>query len=414
MQHKYPVPPFPSFGELVYEVCIRSGLVPTNDDDPQYNQLKSFKDERKRPALRPIHFPKHVLVDVEKRLAGFIKSDMHAFLIFGAVRKFLESYSALIVTSDATLFNREQLEESVLWPSAFASISAIFLKIFTELFPGNDAEELLRHPSPLALHIRTVCKAGPTDFKAICQFRADKYNIQPDNCRHTLDDWLNGESVPRLESCQDVLDAMNMGNDTSSLVWMLTARLLSKTAPHHREQILYHLKHDNGLPDTIELFRALKRQAGWDLGEKLNIGPDRPYSKLRAALFDPAVPRDGAAVEDMIARQVKTWEPIAEHTMHEIEWFRGRYLVLCGKPEQAYEHYLAAYNLGAGRDPKIYQEVIDEALALAGKLGNKKGVRRFSELLYLYWSTDWDGQEESLPEHFERKFPQALRYVACA
>jgi hypothetical protein len=84
--------------------------------------------------------------------------------------------------------------------------------------------------------------------------------------------------------------------------------------------------------------------------------------------------------------------------------------VLCGNHEQAYEHYLAAYNLGAGRNPKIYQEVIDEALALAGKLGNKKGVRRFSELLYVYWETEWDGHEETLPEHFERKFPEALRY----
>lgn len=410
MHQKFPVPPFPSFGELVYEVCIRSGLVPTNDDDPLYNELKSFKDERKRPALRPIHFPKHVLVDVEKRLAGFIKDDTLALCIFVNVRMFLEFYNALIVTSDATLFSREQLEESVLWPSAFASISATFLKIFTELFPGVDTEVILSDPSPLALYIRTVCKAGSTDYKEICQFRANKYDIQSDNCRQTLDDWLSGKSVPRLDSCQDVLDAMSMGEDTSSLVWMLTARLLSRTAPHHREQILYHLKQDSGLADTTELFRALKRQAGWNLGKKLNIGPDRPYAKLRAALFDPAVPRDGAAVEDMITRLVKTWEPIAEHTTHEIEWFRGRYLVLCGKPEQAYEHYLAAYNLGAGRDQKIYQEVIDEALALAGKLGNKKGVRRFSELLYLYWTTEWNGCDETLPEHFERKFPEALRY----
>ena len=413
MHQKFPVPPFPSVGELVYEVCIRSGLVPTNDSDPLYNDLKSFKDERRRPALRPINFPKHVLVDVEKRLAGFIKDDMHALLIFGTVRKVLESYSALIVTSDATLFSREQLEESVLWPSEFGSMSAIFLRIFTKIFPGVDAEELLSHPSPLALHIRTVCKSGPADFKTICQFRAEKYDIQPDNCRHTLDDWLNGRAVPRLENCQDVLDAMNLGNDTSSLVWILTARLLSRTASHHREQILYHLKPDNGLPGSSELFRALKREAGWNLGKNLTIGLDRPYAKLRAALFDPAVPRDGSAVEDMIARLVKTWEPIAEHTMHEIEWFRGRYLVLCGKPEQAYEHYLVAYNLGAGRDPKIYQEVIDEALALAGKLGNKKGVRRFSELLYMYWTTKWDGKEESLPEHFERKFPSALHYPVC-
>ena len=413
MAQKFPVPPFPSAGELVYEVCIRSGLVPTNDKDPLYNELKSFKDERKRPALRPIRFPKHVWVDVEKRLAGLIKSDMHALLIFKAGRQFLESYGALIVTTDATLFSREQFEESVLWPSTFASMTAVFLKVFSRIFPGVDAKELLSNPTPLAFHLRTICKNDVDDYKMICHFRAEKYNIQPDNCRTTLDEWLKGEAVPRLESCQDVLDAMDLGDDTSSLVWMLTARLLSKTAPHHREQILYHLKPENGLPKSHELFRELTRNAGWELGKKLNIGPDRPYGKLREALFNPTVPRDGAAVEDMIARQVKTWEPIAEHTMHEIEWFRGRYLVLCGKPEQAYEHYLTAYNLGAGRDPNVYREVIDEALALAGKLGNKKGIRRFSELLYMHWTTEWDGEEASLPEHFERKFPKSLHYPVC-
>ncbi|MEA9433406.1 hypothetical protein [Aeromonas caviae] len=72
------------------------------------------------------------------------------------------------------------------------------------------------------------------------------------------------------------------------------------------------------------------------------------------------------------------------------------------------EHYLAAYNLGAGRDPDIYQNVLDEALALAGRLGKKRLVDRFDGLLGLYWTTEWDRDPSTLGEHFERKFPQSL------
>lgn len=199
-----------------------------------------------------------------------------------------------------------------------------------------------------------------------------------------------------------------MGEDVASRVWLVVSRLLAKTSPEHRALIADWISADEPLPNSVELFNALRKKIAWDVGAKLSIGPDRPYTKLQAALYDPSVPRDSTAVEDMLRRLEITWAPIVEQSSHIVSWLRGRYLVLSGRYEEAFECYLAAYNYGVGRDPDIYRIVIDEAMALAGKMGKMRAVERFQGWLGLYWTTEWDGQVESLPEHFRRRFPDEL------
>jgi hypothetical protein len=38
-------------------------------------------------------------------------------------------------------------------------------------------------------------------------------------------------------------------------------------------------------------------------------------------------------------------------------------------------------------------------------------VERFHGLLGLYWTTDWDGNRDTLEEHFNRKFKRELFYT---
>lgn len=411
MTSKHSITPFPLVGEIVYEFAVRSGLVRSNEvTDGLYDQLKAFKDDRKRPGLRSIEFPQRVLVGLEDRLSAFMCDEVGSLALSLAIRDWLSWYAGLVARSDATLLDRQTMAEKILWPSVFADGAARFLKVLAELYPVADPKSLLTDSAPLGRQLRLFCSRGSTDFKAICLYRAEQEGIDPENCRDTLDQWLSGKAVPNLERCTQVLAALGLEGDPASRVWLVVSRLLAKTSPQHRALIAHWLSTDESLPDPEALFNSLRKKIAWDVGAKLNIGPDRPYAKLQAALYNPAMPRDPATVEDMLRRLECTWEPISEQTSHIVSWLRGRYLVLSGRYEEAYQHYLAAYNCGVGRDPDVYRKVIDEAMALAWKVGNMRAVERFQGWLGLYWTTEWDGAVDSLPEHFRRKFPDDLCY----
>lgn len=72
---KLPISPYPSLGEIVYEVGTRSGLVLSTDGTGFYDDLKAFKDERKRPGLDPIEVPTNILLKLENRLATYIGAE---------------------------------------------------------------------------------------------------------------------------------------------------------------------------------------------------------------------------------------------------------------------------------------------------------------------------------------------------
>ena len=379
----------------------------SNDGSDLYDGLKAFKDDRKRPGLRPIEFPKEILVALERRLADFLGDETHAFMIFVGVRRWLDQYSGVIARHDVTLLERRDMLE-ILWPTMFAAGANFFLSYLQEALPLADPDALLQDKAPFGRYLRLLCVRGAADFSQICEFRAEKAGIDPENCRDTLGTWLKGEATPNLDRCQEVLCALKLADEVPVKIWLLVARMLAKTPAKYRAAISARKDPESSSLSPEEDFFWRKRTLAWELAKRLNIGPDRPYGALRDALYAPSVPRDPASVQDMLERLEKTWEPIAGQTYHIIEWFRGRFLVLCGRPEEAMEHYLAAYNLGAGRDPDIYQNVLDEALALAGRLGKKRLVDRFDGLLGLYWTTEWDRDPSTLGEHFERKFPQSL------
>ncbi|MGE5648686.1 MAG: hypothetical protein ACM34A_00685 [Bacillota bacterium] len=416
-----PVPPFPTIGEIVYEVATRSGLVRTNNDkDPLYNALKAFKDDRKRPGLLPIELPKTVLVDLEDRLAAFWNVEeegtpgITAFMALGGIRKWLDFYAGFVASRDATLIKRDQMVVDVLWPSMFAAGAAFLLEVFQNWKPFIDLEQLLGADHPFGVYLRFLCKNGASDFKAICEYRAAQDENRPidkDNCRKTLDQWLSGKAVPNLERCQDILVALKIENELRAKIWMLVARLLHKTPKQYRLYILNRINAPEAA-DPRELAYQLMKPLAWKIGSELNIGPDRPYAKIRAALYDPdpAQPRTRAHIVDMLNRQEKTWEPIPDQTQYLIHWLWGRFHVLCGEYREGFERYKLAYDYGANRDPEIYNIALPEAMVLAALLGEKRQVERFRGWIGLYSCLDWDEEKETITERFEKVFPSALRF----
>lgn len=415
-----PVPPFPTLGEIAYEVATRSGLVQTtNDKCPLYNALKAFKDDRKRPGLSPIEFPKTVLVDLEDRLAKFwnVEEDgypgFNAYMTLGAIRNWFSFYAGFVASRDATLIERDQMVEEILWPTMFSSGAAFFLHFFNEWKPFVDLEQLIESDNPFGFYLHFLCKNGAADFKSICEYRAKKdpdRPLDPVNCRKTLDEWLSG-TAPNLERCEEILVALKVGNELRVRIWMLIARLLQKTPKRYRLYILGCIREEHP-SDPQELAYHLMKKLAWKIGVELNIGPDRPYAKIRAALYDPdpMQPRSRAHIVDMLIRQENTWKPIPNQTQYLIHWLWGRFHVLCGEYSQGLERYRLAYDYGANRDPDIYNMAIHEAMILAAYLGEKRQVERFRGWIGLYSSFDWDEEKEPIIERFEKIFPSSLRF----
>lgn len=404
-----PVSPYPSIGEIVYEIATRSGLVLSTDGTGFYDDLKAFKDERKRPGLDPIEIPTTILFKLENRLAIFIGDELFANAVFVAWRRWLEYYAAVIPRHDAGLLHRQDMMY-LLWPTMFAFGCGLLLKMIHQILPIVSLDKLLSDPAPFGYLIKAFCTWEARDYAKICEYRAEVNGIDLDNCRDTLDEWLKGPAVPNLDRAQEILLALGLGEEFAPKLWMVVSRLLGRTPLNYREAILNHLNLPEGSGSIEDAFFWRKRQLSIERGKDLNIGPDRPYSALREALYNPAIPRDEHAVEDMLSRLEKTWAPIAEETYHIINWLRGRFLVLSGQEEKAMKCYQDAYVHGVGREAEVFDHVLPEALALAGKLGKKKWVARFDSLLGLHCKGDWDGDSESLGELFKKHFDSRLLY----
>jgi hypothetical protein len=404
-----PVSPYPSIGEIVYEIATRSGLVLSTDGTGFYDDLKAFKDERKRPGLDPIEIPTTILFKLENRLAIFIGDELFANAVFVAWRRWLENYAAVIPRHDAGLLHRQDMMY-LLWPTMFAFGCGLLLKMIHHILPIVSLDKLLSDPAPFGYLVKAFCTWEARDYAKICEYRAEVNGIDLDNCRDTLDEWLKGAAVPNLDRAQEILLALGLDEEFAPKLWIVASRLLGRTPLNYREAILNHLNLPEGSGSIEDAFFWRKRQLSIERGKDLNIGPDRPYSALREALYNPAVPRDEHAVEDMLSRLEKTWAPVAEETYHIINWLRGRFLVLSGQEEKAMKCYQDAYVHGVGREAEVFDHVLPEALALAGKLGKKKWVARFDSLLGLHCKGDWDGDSESLGELFKKHFDSRLLY----
>jgi hypothetical protein len=409
MKKDFPVTPFPLLGEIVHECAVRSGLVSSNaeQDSKLYADLKALKDDRKRPALRPAMLPLDILVELENRLAKYTGSEMYACVTFVQIRRALEQYALTIGNADVTLLTREQVVEQILWPTLFSAAAAACLEPLDIIFHVTDLKSLLEDEAPFARFLRGLCVRGADDNRLIWEFRAERHGIDPENCEQTVREWLNGSNVPTLDSCSDILEALGMSHDAGTRQWVLVARLLAKTSLEHRAHILNRVLYESKAPVT-EQFHEIRTVVGWRAGEKLNIGRDRPFSKIKDALYRLDVPRDPLLIEEMLERQRVTWLPIANQTRHTLEWLWGRFLVLNARYVEAFERYQSAYEWGFGRDRDVVTYVLNEMAALAGKLGNWRAAQKYLDIAAMYGEPEWDGDRESISDFFDRQFPPQL------
>lgn len=190
MTSKYPTTPFPLVGEIVYECAVRSGLVRSNEiTDGLYDQLKAFKDDRKRPGLRPIEFPQNVLTSLDLRLTEFMRDEVGSLALSVNIREWLSCYAGLVACSDATLLDRQTMVEKILWPSVFASGAAGFLTVLAKLYPVADPKALLADPAPSEGNCAYFVAVGAQTSKPFASTELKKKESTP---KTAATRWING------------------------------------------------------------------------------------------------------------------------------------------------------------------------------------------------------------------------------
>lgn len=201
--------------------------------------------------------------------------------------------------------------------------------------------------------------------------------------REKVTRWADGTQLPDLASLKLFVDALakNGTNEQKRkapalLKWLVLARALTW---FEREANPLHLR-------EIMKWHISQAHREWDIGEILsmaafNAGKKRkallePYGKLMCSL-DPVEPKsEGArAVAQTalaeFAQQLEVHDP--EGLGHyALEWYRGRWHVLSCEYKEALECYRLAVANADYRAGETWKQIVAEAMALAGYLGNAK------------------------------------------
>lgn len=201
--------------------------------------------------------------------------------------------------------------------------------------------------------------------------------------REKVTRWANGTQLPDLGSLKLFLDALaKNGTDAQRKKvpglrkWLLLARALTwferEANPLHLRQILNrHIRHGYREWDLGKILSLAAIEAGKRL-EALK----EPYGKLFVGLSRTKPKADGdrgqseADLADF-AWQLATHDPEGR-SRYALEWYRGRWYVLSGQCDKALEHYRQAVAHADYRAGAMWKEIVEEAMALAGYLGNAK------------------------------------------
>lgn len=201
--------------------------------------------------------------------------------------------------------------------------------------------------------------------------------------REKVTRWADGTQLPDLASLKLFVDAFaKNGTDEQRrraptlLKWLLLARALTwferQANPLHIRRILsWHIS---------------RTHREWDLGGILSLaafkaGEKRkallePYGRLMCCLDRVEPKSEGARAEAEsaltdFAQQLEVHDP--EGLGHyALEWYRGRWHILSGNYKDALECYRLAVAHADYRAGETWQQIVAEAMALAGYLGNAR------------------------------------------
>lgn len=250
--------------------------------------------------------------------------------------------------------------------------------------------------------------------------------------REKVTRWADGTQLPDLASLKLFVDALaKNGTDAQKrkapalLKWLLLARALTwferQAHPLHLKQFLqWHINRGHREWDIGRILSL----AAIEAGKKLEVLKE-PFGKLYISLTltKPKTDGDRAKAEAELTDFAKRLEmhDSEGRSRYALEWYRGRWHILSGEYEEALEHYRLAVTHSAYRAGEMWKEIVAEAMALAGYVGNAKPflkqLKHQAIALGLFVEPgednavveDWE--LEDLRKRFQHIFPRQGRFV---
>lgn len=413
---------YPTAGEVLAFIAVKSGLVSGTENDPLYEQLKPFVREQKGKDFAELGQIIDVLQD---RLEGWLAPPEIGNLTFVFFRRFLERYKSLIRSGRGSAFGRERFISETLVPKFFVPYAAFILRnLSMSPFDFFDLDALLRSDAPLKVMLEIPLKAQGKSWLQLAEFYEGKHLVRCDGPPdHDIDDkrklirkWGTGKATPDLAVCLTLLDALDWSQYSGFVFWVWIARFLQKVDIEHRALVADAIQADMPLPETEDFAREITEAN--DALARTTVGADAVaiLRTLSALLFYDTVRNygDQARVERLLTT-IQKLVGGKEHIRFYISWLEAKYWFYSRDYDRALKKYEQAFYEGMYGDTHAETMILYEWAAVAQKQNAKTTLKRIDsrmKFLNVYpVGLDAEGVAAQRLEAFRKNFGAGRHFI---
>ncbi len=381
---------YPTVGEIVTFLAVRSGLVRTHGCDPVYDHLKLFVREQKGKDFSQLE---KILDELQRRLEEHLAPPGVGVITFEAFRRFLDRYKSLILKGRANACGREQFIEEKLVPEFIVPYAAWLLKALNqEPFDFLNLDELLRSEAPLKVaFVYSLSFTGKSwlDLAEIYPGKAQSsggkepvHDIE-DN-KKLLRKWGAGKATPSMETCLELLDGLDQAQYSGIVFWIWIARFLQKIDMRYRILIANAIQQKTKVLTPADFANMLTEENEALARSGANHDAIYCFRQLTDLLFYRRHRARGDKVRaEQLLAAVKELVGDAPITKYYITWLEARYHLYCRDMLKALASYEKAFYEGMYGDFQAETMILPEWAAIAQKAGNKDALKRIDSRMKL-------------------------------
>lgn len=383
-------PVYPTVGEIVTFVAVRSSLVSTDGSDPFYDRLKLFVREQKGKDFAQLE---QILDELQRRLEEYFSPPGLGNITFEVFRRFLDRYKSLILFGRANGWGRKRFIEEKLVPEFIVPYAAWLLRqLNNEPFDFLSIDELLRSDAPLKVALNhSLSLAGKSwlDLAEIYCGKTQTYGGK--KAEHDIEDnkklinkWGTGKATPSLETCLELLEGLDQIQYSGIVFWVWIARFLQKIDKRYRILIAEAIQRRTELPSPVAFGQALSEES--DALARATMSKDAFYclTHLTNLLFYSRHRHKGdKGRAEQLLSAVRELVREASPTTYYITWLEARYHLYCRDLPKALAGYEQAFYEGMYGDFQAETMVLPEWAAIAQKAGDKAALKRIDSRMKL-------------------------------
>jgi hypothetical protein len=383
---------YPTVGEIIRFLAVTSGLVSTDTDNPDavYEHLKLFVREQKGKDFAVLD---PILAELQRRLEEHIAPPGFGDILFDVFRRFLLRYKALILQGRANAWTREQFVEEIFIPEFVVPQVAWLLKLVSRKPLGViDIDELLRSTAPLKVaftYFLSINGKSWPDMVELYQGKVLSYGGKA--AEHDLEDkkklirkWGAGKATPSLETCFELLEALEQDAFSGIVFWAWMSRFLQKVDIRYRLLIADAIQRVDEIPSPKDFAQRLTDESD-ALSRRMMSQDAVSYFRMLTTLLFYNKHRhqgDKARVEHLLVK-VKELGGDLPHTKYYVTWLEARYHLYCRDLKKALAGYEQAFYEGMYRDFQAENRILPEWAAIAQKAGDKAALKRIDSRMKL-------------------------------